>query len=124
MSRRSTKKYCVVKFVAKHLHVLTSRKRMFLKSQRTIALAQAIEAELMDSSGVAPKATIGLMARMVGRIDNLSFIPKNYNNYLHIRPIEDMKIGDTSGLHEYLQKKCNLKTLIFLMQFKLTLMIL
>ena len=77
---------------------------MFLKSQRTIALAQAIEAELMDSSGVAPKATIGLMARMVGGIDNLSFIPKNYNNYLHIRRIEDMKIGDTSGLHEYLQK--------------------
>ena len=124
ISCRSIEKYYVVKFVAKHTLVLASpSKRIFLRSQKTITPAQAVEAELTNSSGIAPKASTGLMARRVGGIDNLGFIPKDYNNYLCTRQTKDMKIGDTGGLLEYLQKKCNLKTLIFLMQFKLTLMI-
>ena len=44
------------------------------------------------------------MARMVGGLENLGFIPKDYNNYLRIRWTEEMKSGDTRGLLEYLQR--------------------
>lgn len=85
-SYRSTEKYCVVKFVAKHTHVLASpHKCMFLRSQATITAAQVVEAELADSFGIAPKASIGLMVRRVDGIDNLGFNPEDYNNYLCTR---------------------------------------
>ena len=84
-------------------HVLASpRKRIFLRSQRFINPTQAVEAELADSSGIAIRASVGLMARRVGRLHNLGFIPKDYNNYLHTRRTEEMKSGDTGGLLEYL----------------------
>ena len=72
--------------MSKHTHVLASpHKHIFLRSQRSINPAQAIEAELADSFGIAPRASVGLMARRVGGLDNLGFIPEDYNNYLHTR---------------------------------------
>ena len=63
ISCRYSEKFCVVKFVSEHTHVLASpRKHIFLRSQRSINPAQAIEAELADSSGIAPRASVGLMA--------------------------------------------------------------
>ena len=44
------------------------------------------------------------MARRVGGLDNLGFISEDYNNYLHIRRIDEMKSRDTGGLLEYLQR--------------------
>ena len=86
ISCRCSEKYCVVKFVSEHTHVLTSpRKRIFLRSQRSINLAQAIEAKLVDSSGIAPRASVGLMARRVGGLDNRGFILEDYNSYLRTR---------------------------------------
>ena len=67
-------------------HVLASpQKRIFLRSQRSINPAQAVEAELADSFGIAPRASVGLMARRVGGLDNLGFISKDYDNYLRTR---------------------------------------
>ena len=43
------------------------------------------------------------MAKIVGGLDNLGFILKNYNNYLRTRQTDEMKSGDTRGLLEYLQ---------------------
>ena len=98
----------------KHTLVLPSpSKRMFLRSQRTITPAQVVEAELANSSGIAPKASIGLMARRVGGIDNHGFILEDHNNSLRTRQTEDMKIGDIGGLLEYLQKKMQSKDLKF-----------
>ena len=103
ISCRCSEKYCVVKFVSEHTHVLTSpRKRIFLRSQRSINPAQAVEAELADSSGIAPRASIGLMARRVGQLENLGFIPEDYNNNLCTRRTYEMKSRDTRGLLEYL----------------------
>ena len=63
------------------IHVLAfPRKRMFLRSQRSINPAQAIEAKLVDSSGIAPRASVGLMAQRVGGLNNLGFILEDYNN--------------------------------------------
>ena len=89
--------------MSKHTHVLAfPRKRIFLRSQRSLNPAQAIEAELVDSSGIAPRASVGLMARRVGGLDNLDFILEDYNIYLRTRWTDEMKSGDTGGLLEYL----------------------
>ncbi|KAK8538870.1 hypothetical protein V6N12_034577 [Hibiscus sabdariffa] len=58
-----------------HTHALASpSKCMFLRSQRTINLAQAVELEITDRSGLAPKESVGLLARKVGGVENLGFI--------------------------------------------------
>ena len=44
------------------------------------------------------------MARRVGGLDNLGFIPEDYNNDLRTRQIYEVKSGDTGGLLEFLQK--------------------
>ena len=59
------------------------------------------------------------MAKRVGGLDNLSFIPEDYNNYLRTSRIDEMKSGDTGGLLEYPQRM----KYEDLMQFKLFLMI-
>ena len=97
-------KNSVVKFVSEHTHVLASPcKHIVLRSQRSINPTQVIEVELADSSGIAPRASVGLMAKIVGGLDNLGFILKNYNNYLRTRRTDEMKSGETRGLLEYPQ---------------------
>ena len=59
------------------------------------------------------------MAKRVGGLDNLGFIPEDYNNYLHTSRTDEMKSRDTGGLLEYLQRM----KFDDLMQFNLFLMI-
>ncbi|KAK8993539.1 hypothetical protein V6N11_033634 [Hibiscus sabdariffa] len=81
-----------------HTHALASpSKRMFLRSQRTINLAQAAELEIADRSGLAPKESVEFLARKVGGIENLGFIPEDYSNYLRTRRTKEMRVGDTGG---------------------------
>ena len=42
------------------------------------------------------------MAKRVGGLDNLGFIPEDYNNYLRTSRTDEMKSRDTGGLLEYL----------------------
>ena len=86
ISCRCSEKYCVLKFVLEQTHVSASpRKCIFLRSQRSINPTQAIETKLVDSYEIAPRASVGLMARSVGGLDNLGFIPEDYNYYFHTR---------------------------------------
>lgn len=104
VSARNGEKLQVVKFVSKHTHsVVSPRKRIFLRSQRKVNDAQAVEVEMAEESGIAPKQGIGFMARRVGGLHNLGFIPDDYKNYLRTRRTEEMRVGDTGGILEYLQ---------------------
>ncbi|GMJ03099.1 FAR1-related sequence 5 [Hibiscus trionum] len=76
---------------------------MFLRSRRTINLAQAAELEIVDRSRLAPKENVEFLARKIGGVENLGFIPEDYRNYLRTRRTKEMKIGDTGGVLEYLQ---------------------
>ncbi|OMO93847.1 hypothetical protein COLO4_16646 [Corchorus olitorius] len=92
------------KYANEHSHALASpHKRMFLRSQRTINPAQAAELDIADQSGIAPKESVGFLARKAGGVENLGFIPRDYNNYLRSKRTERMKVGDTGGVLEYLQ---------------------
>ncbi|KAK8490155.1 hypothetical protein V6N11_043369 [Hibiscus sabdariffa] len=49
-----------------HTHALASpSRRMFLRSQRKINLAQVAELEIADCAGLAPKESVGFLARKV-----------------------------------------------------------
>lgn len=76
---------------------------MFLGSQKAINLPQAVELEIADCFRIAPKESVGFLARKVGGLENLGFISEDYNNYLRSRRTEAMKVGDTGGVLEYLQ---------------------
>ncbi|KAK8491764.1 hypothetical protein V6N12_005720 [Hibiscus sabdariffa] len=90
-------KFQVTEFIADHTHALVSpSKRIFLRSHRKINLAQAAKLEIADRSGLAPKESVEFLARKVGGIENLGFIPEDYNNYLRTKRTEAMKIGDTA----------------------------
>ncbi|CAL2254560.1 unnamed protein product [Prunus armeniaca] len=62
-----------------------------------MSLAQIVEADMADSSGIAPKATLELLSRQVGGGQNLGFIPVNYKNYLRSKCTREMRVGDTGA---------------------------
>lgn len=57
------------------------------------------------SSGITPKASMELMSRKAGGRENLGFLRVDCNNYLKKKRDQEMKVGDTGGVLEYLQRK-------------------
>ncbi|BFG31912.1 hypothetical protein CerSpe_181860 [Prunus speciosa] len=98
-------KYHVIEFVSEHNHVTTSPSKTHLfRSHRKITLAQIVEVDMADSSGIAPKATLEFLSRQAGGRESLGFILDDYKNYLHSKRTREMKLGDTGGVLEYLQQ--------------------
>ncbi|XP_020426620.1 protein FAR1-RELATED SEQUENCE 5 [Prunus persica] len=98
-------KYRVIEFVSEHNHVTTSPSKTHLfRSHRKITLAQIAEVDMVDSSGIAPKAALEFLSRQAGGRESLGFIPDDYKNYLHSKRTREMKLGDTGGVLEYLQQ--------------------
>ncbi|KAE8697210.1 hypothetical protein F3Y22_tig00110627pilonHSYRG00067 [Hibiscus syriacus] len=97
-------KFQITEFIPDHNHALASpSKRMLLRSQRTINFAEAAELEIVDRSGLTPKESFEFLARKVGGVENLGFIPEDNSNSLRTRRTEEMKVGDAGGVLEYLQ---------------------
>ncbi|CAL2259711.1 unnamed protein product [Prunus armeniaca] len=97
-------KYRVIEFVYEHNHMTTSPSKTHLfRSHRKITLAQIAEVDMVDSSGIAHNAALEILGKQAGRREILGFIPNDYN-YLHSKRTREMKLGDTSGVLEYLQQ--------------------
>ena len=76
-------KYRISDFNDNHNHPLASPdKAHMLRSQRKIAIAQAVVAEDCDKSGIRPKSTYDLMSKQAGGRENVGFLPVDYKNYL------------------------------------------
>ncbi|KAM1631202.1 hypothetical protein ACFX2K_019235 [Malus domestica] len=102
---RSAKNYKVIKFIPEHTHPTSSpSKTHFFRSHRNMSFAQKVEADMADSSGIAPRESVEFMSRQVGGRQNLGFIYDDYKNYLHSKRTREIKLGDTGGVLEYLQK--------------------
>ncbi|KAG5562913.1 hypothetical protein RHGRI_005599 [Rhododendron griersonianum] len=102
---RVSQKYIVFEFGAVHTHTLcTPSKSHLFKSHMNFAPAQALEADMANDSGIAPKAIMDFMAKQAGGRESLGFIPQDYKNYLRSKRRVQMKMGDTGGVLEYLQK--------------------
>ncbi|KAK8575688.1 hypothetical protein V6N12_063355 [Hibiscus sabdariffa] len=73
-------KFRVTDFIAEHTHTLASHsKRMFLRSQRKINLAQVAELEIADRSGLAAKESVGFLARKVAK--HLSDVLERFSSF-------------------------------------------
>ncbi|XP_057808445.1 protein FAR1-RELATED SEQUENCE 5-like [Salvia miltiorrhiza] len=105
VSSRETGKFRVVQFVEDHNHYLSSPNKTHLhRCHRKIAPSAALQIQMANDVGIAPKASHDLMVRQVGGRENLGFIPQDYRNYLRSKRTRDTRIGDTGGVLEYLQK--------------------
>ncbi len=59
---------------------------------------------MLEQSGIASRLGIEYTTMRVNGVDNICLLPKDYNNYLKSKQIEEMKVGDTGGVLEYLQQ--------------------
>nr|XP_048336920.1 protein FAR1-RELATED SEQUENCE 5-like [Ziziphus jujuba var. spinosa] len=99
-----TGKYRITDFIAQHTHVISTPSKSHLhRSQRKLTFVQAAEIDIADSSGIAPKSSLELMAKRVGGYENLGFICDDYKNYLKTKRTIQIKVGETGGVLEYLQ---------------------
>lgn len=75
-----------------------------LKSQRKVKSTHAAEAEMVDHVGVKPRMSIELMASHVGGREHIGITLADYNNYLHDKRYEEMKLGDAGRVLEYFKQ--------------------
>ncbi|XP_042443240.1 protein FAR1-RELATED SEQUENCE 5-like isoform X1 [Zingiber officinale] len=105
ISCRKNGNLSVEQFVKEHNHYLSSPNKTHLyRSHRNISSSAAIQIEMASDVGIHPKASHDLMVKQVGGRDNLGFIPQDYNNYLRAKRTRNIRVGDTGGVLEYLQK--------------------
>jgi zinc finger SWIM domain-containing protein 3 len=76
-----------------------------LRSQRKVTEAQIANAEVAKSVGISNKATIDLMAKQAGGIENLGCTCEDMKNRLYSKGTIQAKEGDTGGVLEYMEKK-------------------
>ncbi|XP_048323604.1 protein FAR1-RELATED SEQUENCE 5-like [Ziziphus jujuba] len=96
-----TGKYHITDFIAQHTHVTSTPSKSHLhRSQRKLTFVQAAEIDIDNSSGIAPKASLELMAKRVGGYENLGFIHDDYKNYVKTKRTIQMKV-DAKMMIEY-----------------------
>ncbi|KAI0519010.1 hypothetical protein KFK09_006449 [Dendrobium nobile] len=92
-------KYYVFQFIPEHNHELASRTQVHrLRSHRHIIPAQPV-----TTLGISPKPTFDLMSAEVDGHENLGFI-LNFGNDLQAEQPLTVKLGDSGGVLEYLEK--------------------
>ncbi|XP_042380345.1 protein FAR1-RELATED SEQUENCE 5-like [Zingiber officinale] len=105
ISCRNNGNLTVEQFIKEHNHYLSSPNKTHLyKCHRNISSSVAIQIEMTSDVGIPPKASHDLMVKQVGGRENLGFIPEDYKNYLRSKRTRNMRVGDTGGVLEFLQK--------------------
>ncbi|KAH6832702.1 hypothetical protein C2S53_015746 [Perilla frutescens var. hirtella] len=96
---RGTAKYTVTEFIPEHGgHMLASPNKTFLlRSHRNINTLQASQVDIIESSGIAPKAGYTLMSKQMGGRKNVGFILEDYRNYLRSKRTVQTKTGETGA---------------------------
>jgi zinc finger SWIM domain-containing protein 3 len=90
--------YEVYEFEASHNHILApGNMAHFLRSQRKVTEAQIATAEVAKSVGISNKATVDMMAKQVGGIENLGCTREDIKNRLYSKRTIQAKEGDTGG---------------------------
>jgi zinc finger SWIM domain-containing protein 3 len=98
--------YMVHDLFVEHNHILqTAQTSHLMPSQRNISKHQAIDIEVADDSGIAPKAAHEFLGRYVGGSANLGYTHRDHKNYLRIKRQREMLYGDAGSLLMYFQDK-------------------
>ena len=103
---RENKIYMVHDLFVEHNHILqTAQTSHLMPSQRNISKHQAIDIEVADDSGIAPKAAHEFLGRYVGGSNNLRYTHRDHKNYLRTKRQREMLYGEAGSLLKYFQDK-------------------
>jgi len=103
---RKNKIYKVHGLFVEHNHILqTAQTSHLMPSQRNISKHQAIDIEVADDSGIAPKAAHEFLGRYVGGSANLGYTHRDHKNYLRTKRQREMLYGEAGSLLKYFQDK-------------------
>ncbi|WMV10929.1 hypothetical protein MTR67_004314 [Solanum verrucosum] len=106
INRQSNEMFHITSFEEKHNHPLVSPSLAhLLPSQRKIKVAQAYEIDLLDDSGIRPKASFDYAARQVGGESFLGYTKRDQKNYLRDKRKESLKHGVARSLVDYFEKR-------------------
>ncbi|XP_042374985.1 protein FAR1-RELATED SEQUENCE 5-like [Zingiber officinale] len=105
ISCRNNGNLTVEQFVKDYNHYLSSPNKTHLyRCHRNISSSTTIHIEMASDVEISSNASHDLMVRQVGGRENLGFIPEDYKNYLRSKRTRNMRVGDTGGVLEFLQK--------------------
>jgi zinc finger SWIM domain-containing protein 3 len=103
---RENRTYKVHDLFVEHNHILqTAQTSHLMPSQRNISKHQAIDIEVADDSGIAPKAAHEFLGRYVGGSANLGYTHRDHKNYLRTKRQREMLYGEAGSLLKYFQDK-------------------
>ncbi|XVF61422.1 hypothetical protein PTKIN_Ptkin08bG0128100 [Pterospermum kingtungense] len=103
---RKNDKYVVTNFVAEHNHLLHLPETVhMMPSQRKVSLAQAVEIDLAEESGMRVKTSLKYMGKRFGGQENLGYIRQDLKNYLRTKRQRDLEFGDAGSLMNYFSQK-------------------
>ena len=103
---RENRTYKVHDLFIEHNHILqTAQTSHLMPSQRNISKHQAIDIEVADNSGIAPKAAHEFLGRYVGGSANLGYTHRDHKNYLRTKRQREMLYGEARNLLKYFQDK-------------------
>jgi zinc finger SWIM domain-containing protein 3 len=78
--------YMVHDLFVEHNHILqTAQTSHLIPSQRNISKHRAIDIEVADDSGIAPKAAHEFLGRYVGGSANLGYTHRDHKNYFRTK---------------------------------------
>ena len=98
--------YKVHDLFVEHNHILqTAQTSHLMPSQRNISKHQAIDIDVADDSGIAPKVAHEFLGRYVGGSGNLGHTHRDHENYLRSKRQREMMYGEAGSLLKYFQDK-------------------
>ncbi|XP_019265388.1 PREDICTED: protein FAR1-RELATED SEQUENCE 5-like [Nicotiana attenuata] len=105
VSRQSNGRFRITSFEEKHNYPLVPPSLVhLLPSQRKIKMAQAYEIDLLDDSGIRPKASFDYAARQAGGQPFLGYTKRDHKNYLRDKRTDSLKHGVARSLVNYFEK--------------------
>ncbi|XP_059306539.1 protein FAR1-RELATED SEQUENCE 5-like [Lycium ferocissimum] len=106
ISRQSNEKFHITSLEENHNHPLVhSSLAHMLPSQRKIKVAQAYEIDLLDDSGICPKASFEYAACQVGGQCFLGYTKRDHMNFLLDKRKDNLKYGVARSLVGYFEKR-------------------
>ncbi|XP_010257333.1 PREDICTED: protein FAR1-RELATED SEQUENCE 5-like isoform X2 [Nelumbo nucifera] len=99
---RTNGKYYVSQFEKTHNHEFVTL-QPFLRPQKKFTKAQAVT-DLTDDSRT-PNAAVDSTGRQVGCQENVGFLRRDYNYYLHTKRMTALKSGEAAAVLQYFQHK-------------------
>ena len=103
---REAENWAISDLFLEHNHILQLSEACYLfPSQQMISEVQALEIEIADDSGIAPKVAHEFASRRVGGPCNLSYTRRDHKNHLRTKRQRDLKYGEAGSMLKCFQDR-------------------